>query len=71
LQVLADGQIRENHPAFRRLREAQRDERVVAAYLGEPTDADESDEEVLEVLAAEERARTAEPTPDHDREATP
>jgi branched-chain amino acid transport system ATP-binding protein len=36
--------------------EVQRDPRVIAAYLGEPTEDDQVDEEALEVLAAEERA---------------
>ena len=49
--------------------EVQRDPRVIAAYLGEPTEADETDAEVLEVLAAEERAgHHEEPTPDDDGE---
>ena len=51
--------------------EVQRDERVVAAYLGEPTETDEPDEEVLDVLAAEERAHTADAPPDRDNEVTP
>ena len=50
--------------------EVQRDERVVAAYLGEPTETDEPDEEVLDVLAAEERAHTADAPPDRDNEVT-
>ena len=43
--------------------EVQRDPRVIAAYLGEPTEADETDAEVLEVLAAEERRRPSESPP--------
>jgi branched-chain amino acid transport system ATP-binding protein len=50
--------------------EVQRDPRVIAAYLGEPTESDEADAEVLEVLAAEERAaQTGEPAPDDEGEA--
>ena len=46
--------------------EVQRDPRVIAAYLGEPTEADETDEEVLEVLAAEERAHERQAADDED-----
>jgi branched-chain amino acid transport system ATP-binding protein len=49
--------------------EVQRDPRVIAAYLGETTDDAEPDAEVLEVLAAEERAHHGDTTSDDEGEA--